>query len=315
MKILIIGPGAMGLLFSSFLKKAGQEVFLLDKREERAKVISKNGIEVTGISGDFKVNIPCSINPSDFPPPDVIMIAVKSYDTKSAIKTCVPVINEDALILSLQNGIGNLEKIAKFISEEKILGGVTSQGATLLGVGKVKHAGQGDTVIGPFKEENFEKIRERLEGIVQIFNKADIETKISKKVDSLLWSKLIINVGINALTAITKLKNGMLPKIDTLKEIMREAVEEAIMIADKKGIEILYPNPQKQVELVCEKTADNISSMLQDILRGKKTEIDSINGAVVREAEKLGIATSVNSFLTKLVKAIEESSKNRITSL
>ena len=145
----------------------------------------------------------------------------------------------------------------------------------------------------------------QMRSIREIFNKVGFATRISRDIKGLLWSKLIINVGINALTAITRLNNGRLVEFEGTRKVLRDAVTEAVRIAKRKRIKLIYDDPLAKVEAVCEATSGNISSMLQDVLRKKRTEIDFINGVIVRQAQELGIPTPVNSALVALVKTIE----------
>jgi 2-dehydropantoate 2-reductase len=228
---------------------------------------------------------------------------VKSYDTKEAAISTKPLVGEDTRVLTLQNGIGNIEIIGEVVGNDRVIGGVTNQGATLLAEGHIRHAGKGETVIGRIDG----KIPVEMRSIREIFNKAGLETRISRDIKGLLWSKLIINVGINALTAITRLNNGRLIEFEGTRKILREAVTEAIRIAKRKRIKLIYDDPLAKVEAVCEATATNVSSMLQDVLRKKRTEIDFINGVIVRQGQELGIPVPVNSILLDLVKTLEAS--------
>ncbi len=303
MKIVIVGPGAMGCLSAALLHRSKQELWLLDKRRERAERISKQGIIAEGLSGSWQADVKITVDPGNIGIADLVIISVKSYDTKEAIKHAKPLIGEATTVLTLQNGIGNLEIISEMVGPEKVIAGVTNQGATLADVGSVRHAGRGETIIGRLDG----KITPKLRSIREIFNQSDMETKISRDIKGLLWSKLIINAGINALTAITRLPNGKIIEYEGTGKILREAVSEATKIAKRKRIKLIYDDPLAKVEAVCEATATNISSMLQDVLRKKRTEIDFINGVIVRQGQELGIATPVNSLLTNLIKTIEAS--------
>lgn len=303
MRITIIGPGAMGCLLGAFLSKAKEEVWLLDKNPQRCQKIKEQGIKIEGVSGNWQAEVNTATEAKEIGPQDLIIIAVKSYDTKDALKNIKPLLNENTLTLTLQNGLGNIEIISEVVGQERALGGITNQGATLLDRGFVRHAGKGETVIGRIDG----RIPVELRGIREVFNKAGIETRITKDIKALLWSKLVINVGINALTAITHLNNGRLTEFETTRKILEDAVNEAIKVAKKKRIKLIYDDPLSKVEAVCEATAQNVSSMLQDVLKRRRTEIDFINGVIVRQAQPLGIPTPVNAVLTNLVKAIESS--------
>ncbi len=308
MKIVIVGPGAMGCLFGAFLARIGQDVYFLDKNSERAREIERQGILVEGISGTFAVkDIQATTATKNIGKTDLILISTKSYDTDNAVKKAVPSVGKDSLVLTLQNGLGNIEAINRYVPKAQIIAGITAEGATLLGTARVRHAGKGETVLGVYQATSNKQQAKRLGEIVKIFNNAGFETKITKDVEGLIWSKLVINVGINALTALTRLNNGRLLEFDGTKAAMELAVKEALSVAGKNKIRLSYPNPLEKVVSVCRATAGNVSSMLQDILRKKPTEVDFINGAIVNEGRKLGIPTPVNSVLTDLVKAIESS--------
>ncbi len=275
----------------------------MDKDKERAEKINKQGIILEGISGNLQAQVKITVDPKEIGLADVIIICVKSYDTKEAIMRAKSIVGENTEVLTLQNGIGNVEIIGEVVGSEKVIGGVTNEGATLLGIGSIKHAGRGETVIGRIDG----KIPVQMRSIREIFNKVGFETRISRDIKGLLWSKLIINAGINALTAITGLNNGRLVEFEGTRKILREAVTEAVKIAKRKRIKLIYDDPLAKVEGVCEATAANVSSMLQDVLRKKRTEIDFINGVIVRQAQELGIPAPVNSILVDLVKTIESS--------
>jgi 2-dehydropantoate 2-reductase len=305
-KFLVVGPGAMGCLFAARLSKAGFDVTLLDYIPERAKQINEQGVAVEGVTGQYTVKVP-TVAGDLSSSPDLVLICVKSYKTRQASETIQSTLPADAVVVTLQNGVGNVEILEQVFGKERILGGVTSEGATLLGPGKIRHAGQGETIIGPGGDPNGPA-----ENLVSAFGQAGFKTKSVDNVSDLIWGKLIINVGINALTAITRLKNGRLPEVPGTRLVLREAVKEAVAVAAAKNIQLPYPDPLGRVMQVCEATAGNIASMLQDVLKEKETEVDAINGAIVREGEALGIPTPVNLTLTSLVHAIQGTYKERI---
>ncbi len=303
MKIVIVGPGAIGCLFAAFLAKTQQEIWLFDKQKERAAKINQNGISLEGASGSWQVKVRATTQPQEIGQADLILICVKSFHTKAAVEQIKPLLAAETKILTLQNGIGNLEIISELTSVERVLAGVTNEGATLLDTGRILHAGRGETIIGSIDG----KIPVQLRGIREIFNKSGLECKMSRDIKSLLWSKLIINVGINALSAVTRLSNGRLIEFEGTRRILRDAVTEAARIAKRKRIKLIFDDPLAKVEAVCEGTQENLSSMLQDVLRKKRTEVDFINGVIVRLGQELGIDVPTNKFLLDLVKTIESS--------
>jgi len=203
--------------------------------------------------------------------------------------------------LTLQNGLGNIDLIREEIGDSNVIAGTTAHGATMLGPGRMRHAGIGKTIIGELDGNK----TERLVKIVQVFQEAGLETEISHNVLGLVWDKLMVNVGINALCGITRLQNGELLNYPELEELLEAAVAEAHAVAKAKGIRLSYDDPVGHTKDVCRATASNKCSMLQDILNGKQTEIDMINGAIAREGEAVGIASPVNKTLTNLIKFIQ----------
>ena len=303
MKIVVVGPGAIGSLFAAYLAKSKEEIWLLDKSSQRAAKLNECGISLEGSSASWQSKPKVTANPQDIGQADLIIICVKSFDTKLAIEKIKPLLNQETKILTLQNGIGNVEIISELVGQERVIAGVTNEGATLIDIGKIRHAGRGETIIGAIDG----KTPVALRTIREIFNKVGFNCKMSRDIKSLLWSKLIINVGINALSAITRLPNGKLIEYEGTKRILRDAVSEAARIAKRKRVKLIFDDPLAKVEAVCEGTQSNLSSMLQDVLRKKRTEVEFINGVIVRLACELGIDVPTNKFLLDLVKTIESS--------
>lgn len=309
MKIAVLGAGAMGSLYGGLLSDGGNEVWLLDIWKEHVDAINERGLAIEKEDGERLVrDIRAVSNPESIGNVDLLIVFVKSTATEEAVRGATPVIGEKTSVLTLQNGLGNIEKIEKAIGKGRVIGGVTSHGATMLGPGRIRHGGRGDTYLG----EVDGSITPRLETITKAFNEAGIASRISHSILSLIWGKLIVNVGINALTAITGLQNGMLPEHAGTSEILEMAVDEAVRVAEAKGIKLQYHDPVAHVKEVCRLTAQNRASMLQDVLNKRKTEIDMINGAVVREGKAEGIDTPVNKVLTGLVSVIQETYDLRI---
>jgi 2-dehydropantoate 2-reductase len=305
MKIVIVGPGAIGALLTALLSRATKnlnkdEVWLLDYKKERTKEILKTGITIEGAIKSFHVNVKITTQLNQIGPADIFIICVKSYNTKQAISLIKPLLKNDSSVLTLQNGLGNAEVISEAVGIERVVMGVTNLGATLIKPGVVRFCGKGETLIA------------QMRSIRDIFNKADIETRISKDIKSLIWSKLIINTGINPLTAILRVNNGKLVEIEGARRIMHKAITEAVRVAKRKRIKLIFDDPLAKTEAVAEATAENLSSMLQDILHKKRTEIDFINGAIVRQGQELGIPVLTNQLLIDLIHSMEESNPNNL---
>lgn len=307
MHFLIVGPGAMGCLFAARLKTAGFEVTLFDYRSERARRIGTHGISVIGVSGEYHVQVAAE---TAAPPtaPDIVIICVKSYQTRSAALNLQPHLPPSAAVVTLQNGVGNIETLQEVLGADRVYAGVTAEGATLLADGQIRHAGQGETLVGPAGGT-----LEGAQNIADALVRAGFNARCAENVTRLIWGKLIINVGINALTAITRLKNGRLPEYDGSRRVMAAAVKEAAAVAAALGIDLPYPDPVARVLEVCRATAGNIASMLQDVRQQRPTEVADINGAVVREGIRVNIPTPVNFTLTALVETLQQSYAERLS--
>ena len=300
MKIVMMGAGAMGSLFGGLLAYSGEEVWLVDIRRETVDLLNAVGltyekegkIQIIGANATTEVK---SIGKAD-----LVIFFVKTYHTEKAVSDALSLEQSDTVFLTLQNGLGNEEAICKQVSPKKVMLGVTGQGATLMGPGHIRHAGWAKTFIGELDH----KVTDRASQIAKTFQEAGIETEVSPNIHDLIWEKLLVNVGINALTALTEMKNGeLLDHPETLR-LMESLVSEAAEVAKKKGIRI-QGNPMDLVRSVSEATRNNRSSMGQDFDYRRRTEIDAINGALVREAELLGLPVPFNQMVTDLVKANE----------
>lgn len=267
MKITIVGQGKIADFLATSLTKsrAKHDLRILNIGEQKTKTVSK-------IPGSDKS--------------DLVIVAVKSYDTELAINSIKPLLGDETKVLTIQNGVGNLEMINEVVTEDRALGGVLWPEQAVIGRPDGKMFGD-------------------LRIIANTFNEAKIKTRMSKDIKSVIWSQLVINVGIDALSAITRLRNGQLIKSEGTKEILRQAVSEAVKVAKRKGVKLLYDDPLQKVESICAATSSDISNMLEDILNKRKTEIDSLNGAISRHGRSAGQKTPMNDMLSAIVKTIE----------
>lgn len=305
MKIAIVGAGAMGCLYGAKLSSIpANEVFLIDVWKDHIVAINENGLQMEENGALLSYNQVKGVTDSEqVGPCDLAIVFVKSTLTSVAVQSNKAVFGPDTVALTLQNGLGNIDLIRAQIGDHNVVAGTTAHGATMLGPGKMRHAGSGKTIIGELNGTQ----TGRIETIAKILSEAGLETELSDNVIGLVWDKLLVNVGINALTGITKLLNGELLEYPEIVELLEAAVFEAQAVAAAKGISLSFDDPVAHTKAVCAATAANKSSMLQDILNHKQTEIEMINGAIVREGAQAGIATPVNSVLTNLIKFIQKS--------
>ncbi|HOE76662.1 MAG TPA: 2-dehydropantoate 2-reductase, partial [Rectinema sp.] len=244
MKISVIGSGAMGSLFGGKLAIAGENVVLYDVYRDHIDTVNKEGLSIEDAeTGKITVVHPqASSDPESVKNSDVLLIFVKSTNTESVANQFKSFAAPHTIVLTLQNGLGNDAILVKHFGIERTAIGVTSQGATFLGPGKIKHAGKGPTHI-TMADGN----KTKLQDLAAALGRAGFETYISDEVTSLVWSKLIINVGINALTALLNVKNGQLLEYEDIKQVMADLVKEALIVVKKKGIQLIYDDPLAQV--------------------------------------------------------------------
>lgn len=302
MKTVMIGPGAMGSLFGGLLSRAGEELWLVGYRKEQVETICSVGLTLKEKGKSQIIPMKATPDVTSVGKADLVIFFVKTYDTERAVSDSLVLEKEDTVFLTLQNGLGNEEAICKKIDRKKVMLGVTGHGATLLRPGHVRHAGWGKTFVGELDH----RITDRATRIAQMFCKAGIETEASPNIHDQVWGKLVVNAGINALTALTGFKNGQLLDYPETARLMERLVFEAAQVARRKGVHI-EEDPIEKVRKAAEATRENRSSMGQDFDHRRRTEIDAINGAVVREAQALGILSPFNQAVTDLVKAIEKS--------
>jgi 2-dehydropantoate 2-reductase len=304
MKIAIVGAGAMGSLYGAKLSAVpSNEVYLLDVWKDHVDAVNQSGLLMEEQGTEIVYDkVTATSDAEEIGPCDLAIVFVKSTLTSIAVKSNRAVFGPDTIALTLQNGLGNIDLIRTEIGDQNVVAGTTAHGATMLGPGKMRHAGSGKTIIGELDGS----LSQRIQMIAQVLRDAELETEISGNVLGLVWDKLLVNVGINALTGITGLHNGELLKHPEIEALLEAAVEEAAAVAKAKGIILDDQDPVAHTKQVCTATAVNKSSMLQDVLNHKQTEINMINGAIVREGMALGISTPVNMVLTNLITFIQK---------
>jgi 2-dehydropantoate 2-reductase len=305
MKIAVIGPGALGcLLAASIACRSDHDVWLLDHDADRAAQIGTHVfLEEEGNTFSCPVKVTC--NTSEIGTAHLILLCVKSGDVPKAVKEAASLFSESSLLITFQNGIGHLQALEELVGPGVVAIGVTSHGATLAGPGHVRHAGKGPTRIGYLPGGFGVNDMARLTAAATLLTKSGIKTEPVSDIIEYVWNKLLVNVGINALTAIYDCPNGQLFENEGAKNRLERAVEEAAMVARGKGIGI-EADPLKTVSIVCQATGNNISSMLQDVRKKRPTEIDAINGAIVHEARILGIPVPENEKLVREIREIEK---------
>lgn len=298
--VIIVGAGALGSFVGGLLSRC-VPVKLLG-RKEHLRAVKESGLKLSGLT-EITVHPEVAFSPQEIKGHGrrLFIFTVKGYDTEKAVKDILPLTDGDSIFLTLQNGVGNEVVLRTYFPEERILGGITSHGITFQGPGKILHAGKGETVIGALSRDGDPLALE----ISEVFQCAGMETRVTRNICGEVWAKLIVNAAINPITAITGLKNGEILEFPELRETVKGVVREAEETARASGIRLPDCDMFAKTLDVIRFTANNRSSMLQDILRGKRTEIDSINGAVVSYAEKVGVDVPLNRLLSALVRAMQ----------
>ncbi len=302
MRIIVFGAGALGSLFGALLSRQN-EVYLVG-RKEHVEVINYRGLEVEGKSdGTFEVSAGERLKDAPFYP-NWIILTVKAYQTEEAADEILNTF-PNVPVVSFQNGIKN-EEILREMGINAV-GGVTSHGVTYLGPGRIRHAGTGRTVIGELDG----RISMRVRALAYVLSEAGIITEVSDNIKGEIWLKGSVNAVINPITAILGVENGYLLEIESLRKLGDEVAEECEEIARARSID-LPGRPIEEWKTVAEMTKHNLSSALQDIKNGKRTEIREINGAFLKIAEKNGINAKYNRVLTEMVIAKEKLNELKI---
>lgn len=293
-----MGAGAIGSLVGGRLH--GDHDVTLVARAPHVEAIEASGLELTGHT-ERTVHVDAVTSPEEIEPADVVFVTVKAYDTEAAVRQALPVVGEHTYVVNLQNGLGNLEATARHVPESRVVGATTSHGCTFHGPGRVEHAGVGSTVLGPMAPPDLPAHHELADALTE----AGIETEVVADVRPQLWAKAAVNAAINPLTAVTGLPNGALLEVDALESLLEEVAGEAEAVAREAGIADPDGAWVDQARAVAKRTADNRSSMLQDVERGRRTEIDAISGRIAEEAARHGVDAPRNRTLHALVSGIE----------
>ncbi|MBW7958273.1 MAG: ketopantoate reductase family protein [Candidatus Promineofilum sp.] len=304
MKIAVVGVGAMGCLLGAYLGKE-EDVTLFGHWPEQVAAVSAHGLSLEHPDGHKTHHwLKITSDPSSLSQIDLALVVVKSRQTAEAAKAIIKFLKPDGVAITLQNGLNNRKTLRDILGDHRATLGVTSEGATVAGVAKVRHAGHGTTYFS--RDELLGDAQSaKIPAVVELFNRAGFDTHLAESTEGLAWGKLAVNAAINPLTALLRVPNGFLVEHEELTLIMSKAAYEVVSIAEAQGIVLPFTDPAERAKSVARATAANQSSMLQDILRGAPTEIDAICGAVVRIARELDMAVPVNTRLYHLVRQIE----------
>lgn len=305
MKIVIVGAGAMGSLFAGHLGlNEDNEVWAYDVWQEHVDAISENGLLMVknGVEHIVKINAtsdPCTIGKSD-----LIIVLTKYIHTENAMNDIKDIIGENTKIITLQNGIGNVDILLKYVDKSNILFGLTTLPSELIKPGHIEVSGGGVTYAWPYNNELTDEILE----IEKNFIQSDLDFMINKDIHHKIWSKLMVNCSVAVVCAINKTKVGALIDNSSAVKLIENIVKEITVVANAKGIDIDYEKSLKNVMKVAREGYEHYPSIAVDIMKGRKTEIDCLNGAVITEGLKNKINVPFNEAVYLMIKTIEETS-------
>jgi len=306
-----MGAGAIGSVVGGLLKKSGQDVTLLG-RPAHIEAIRRDGLRISGIWGEHCIrNIPVACQTEELNAPfEIVLLTVKAYDTESAALQAAPLMAPDSLMVSFQNGLGNMESIAEVVGAKRTGGARVIFGAELEDKGAVRVTVYAEPVmIAPFGRPPQPSVKEKIEWLAQALNGAGVPSAYTDDVTPFLWAKVFYNAPLNPLSALLRSSYGELADNPFTKPLMDQIICEAFQVAQKKGVALPWKSCEEFLDVFYHKlippTSAHYASMLRDIERGKKTEIDAINGMVCRYAEELGMTTPINESMVQLIKFLE----------
>ncbi len=301
MKIVIVGSGAIGSLYGAFLSRYKDNEVILVGRNPHVAAIQSHGLKIEGVLGEHVFHLKALDHARDVSEADLVIVTTKTYDTITAALSARHLIDAGAHVLLLQNGLGTEEMVATELETTKVLRATTCMGALHDSPGVVRATGCGLTEIGSRYAENYPLVEE----LSAMFREVGFDVKSSENIEGVVWTKTLVNCGINPVGALTGLTNGEVYNNKGLRSLVVRLVTEAVQVVKALGIELTTDDPVRYALGTAKATGDNINSMLQDIRAGKRTEIDAITGEVIRLAKELDIDTPSSEAVYALVKAIE----------
>ena len=302
-KIAVLGAGAMGSAFGGLLREGGLDVVLINIWQEHVDAINRNGLKIVGHGGDRFIPIQATTDPRQVDPVDVVLVQCKAPDTAVAVKNALNIFKDDTVAISFQNGLGNEEIIGEVIGMDKVLGGVTAQGASMVEASVVMNYSDLPSHIGEMPGGR----SKRVEMIAAVFTKAGLQTDASDNIRYDIWKKLLANIALSPTCAVANLTIKGVMGIPELRETAFEALNEAAVVAEAEGLDLDVNETQEVLMQVTGEggTGDNKSSLCVDILNRRPSEIDFINNAIVKLGQKHNIPTPVNKTLVAAVKGLE----------
>ena len=302
MKICIVGMGAMGSVYAGLLSTAGNEVWAVDRWAEHVEAIRKNGLKIDGKSGDRTVAISATTDITEVGACDLVIIATKAMDVAQAAESTKALLGQNTDVLTIQNGLGSNEKVAGILGDKRVMAGIAGGfGASIEAPGHVHHCGMEFVHLGELNDP----ATPRLEKVATVWRNAGFNVTTRDDVYQLIWEKLICNVCFSGTCAITEMTIGETIADENAWQVASGCATEAFHVAKARGIKIDFDDPVEYVRNFGSKIPDARPSMLLDLMEGRPSEIDAINGAIPVEGEKLGVPTPFNTVVSAFVRTKE----------
>ena len=300
MHICVVGAGAMGGSFAALLTRAGYDVSIIDTWAAHIEAVQTNGLTMQGALGDYTATLDAVTHTERANFADWAIVFTDSNSTSVAADTVDQVLKPDGSVITMQNGIGNVEKLVARLGAERVVGGSSMCSAASAGPGQVLFTHLATTTIG-----ELDGLRtERIEALAALLESTGLVIQVGDQIMAKIWNKFVLNCGVNALCAVTGLRSGEMTRVPEIYALQTQVIREALEVVAAKGITLPDSAPWTTIKH-SSFYKFNQPSMLQHVLAGKRTEIDAINGALVREAKVLGIATPYNEALVALLKGRE----------
>lgn len=301
MKIAVIGAGAMGALFGGYLSRKN-DVLLVDVNQAQTQRIANSGLTIQEPDGSSNVFMPRAVcQTSTEAPVDLVILFVKAMFSRSALESNRALIGPDTYLMTLQNGSGHEDTLLDFADRDHVIIGTTQHNSAVLGLGEIRHGGSGKTCIGSLTGE----VR-ALEPVAEAFNACGLETEVSTQVQRLIWEKMLTNVSASVLTGVLQKPLGFIAENPHAWALCQTLIREAVAVAAGEGITFDAEEKIAQVRAVCERSPQGLTSIYADLRDGRKTEVDTISGSVVRASRKNGVPAPTHEAMVALVHAMEE---------
>jgi 2-dehydropantoate 2-reductase len=303
LKICVLGAGALGCAIGGVLAESGCQVTLVTRNAAHVEAMNRDGLRLVEDGVERSVKVHAATGCATLEPMELVIVLVKSFDTRCAIEAAAPIIGPDTVVMSLQNGLGHEDELIAAVGRERVMAGKTYVGGVLLAPGRVRIGVKGkETFIGELDG----MVSARTQVVAKVFETAGLRCIVSDNILGTMWDKLLVNVATGALAGITGLAYGDLYAVPEIEQAALAAVAEAIAVAQAQGVRLSMTEPrQAWVKASAGLPPQFKTSMLQSLEKGSVTEVDFINGAVVRQGEKLSVATPVNRTLVACIKGIE----------